>query len=339
VRLAALVDSPNHVCCRYRIAAFQPWLEQAGHALDLVSLPRRWWARWLLFRRLRGANVVVQRQLLPRWQLAILRRHVRHLLFDFDDAVFLRDSYSPRGLHHAGRLARFAATVRACDAVVAGNSFLAEQAARFVPADSVYVIPTCVDPASYPEGERNGDRVGDGRELVWVGSSSTLRGLHAIAPVLEEIGRRVPGTRLKIICDRFLELKHLPVIRCRWSQASEAAEIAAADIGIAWVPDDLWSKGKCGLKLLQYMAAGLPVIANPVGAHTEMVRQGVNGALVRTTEEWVEAVANLAADEPLRRRMGRASRIVLEAQYSVGVGAQRWLGLLGSLSRSTVVSA
>src|SRR5438128_7948627 len=142
MRLTALVDSPDHVCCRYRFAPFAPLFEAAGHALDLVSLPRRWWSRWRLFRNLRGATVVVQRHLLPGWQLALLRRNVRHLLFDFDDAVFLRDSYSPRGLHHLGRLARFAALVRACDAVVAGNAFLAGQAARFTPSERIHIIPT-----------------------------------------------------------------------------------------------------------------------------------------------------------------------------------------------------
>src|SRR5207253_3934259 len=117
---------------------------------------------------------------------------------------------------------------------------------------------------------------------------------------------------LKLICDRFLSLRHLPVVRCRWSQAGETAALADADIGISWVPDDLWSRGKCGLKVLQYMAAGLPVVANPVGVQAELVRHGENGFLARTPDEWAEAVGRLAHDPELRRRMGQAGRRLVE---------------------------
>ncbi len=229
--------------------------------------------------------------MLPGWQLFLLRRSVRTLIFDFDDAVFLRDSYSPKGLHHAGRLRRFAATIRACDAVVAGNRFLAEQAIRCATAARIEVIPTCVDPTQYPPVE---PRRSNDVQLVWVGSSSTLQGLQAVEPLLAEIGRGVPDVRLKLICDRFFEPRGLPVINCPWNAASEAAEIGSADIGIAHVPDDLWSRGKCGLKVLQYMAAGLPVVANPVGVHTEMVRHGETGFLAETPAQWVDAIARLA---------------------------------------------
>jgi glycosyltransferase involved in cell wall biosynthesis len=330
VHLTALVDSPQHVCCRYRLAAFRPHLESAGHTLELVRLPRSFWSRWRLFRSLHGGNVLLQRHLLPGWQLGVLRRHARRLLFDFDDSVFLRDSYSPKGLHHPGRLARFAATVQVCDAVLAGNTFLHDQAARWAGLHRVHVVPTCVEPARYPLG--GSDRAGVGVQLVWVGSSSTLQGLRAIAPMLEEIGRQVPGLRLKIICDRFLELRHLPVIACAWGAASEAGEIAAADIGMSWIPDDDWSRGKCGLKVLQYMAAGLPVVANPVGVHAEMVRHGENGFLAKTPTQWQEALAQLAHDPELRKRLGQAGRRRLEADYSVARGAARWLALLDDLA-------
>jgi glycosyltransferase involved in cell wall biosynthesis len=331
VHLTALVESPDHVCCRYRLAAYRPFLEHSGHSLDLLPLPRGGWARLRLFHRLRGTNVILQRKLLPRWQLAFLRRSVRTLLFDFDDAVFLRDSYARRGLHDARRLRRFAATMRACDAVLAGNSYLRDEATRWTEAGRVHVVPTCVDPDRYPLAEH----ASRGAELVWVGSSSTLRGLEAITPLLEELGQRVPGLRLKLVCDRFLELRHLTVVRCPWSETGEAAALAAADVGIGWVPDDLWSRGKCGLRVLQYMAAGLPVVVNPVGVHIEMVRHGENGFLASTPAACVEAIGRLAADPALRRRMGQAGRRRLETEYAVAVGAARWVAILDGLrSRS-----
>jgi len=329
-----LVEHPEHVCCRYRLAAFRPFLEQAGHTLELVTMPRRWWSRLGLFSRLRGANVIVQRRLLAGWQRTLLRRAARRLLFDFDDAVFLRDSYAAQGLHDRRRLRRFIGMVRCADAVIAGNAFLAEQAARWTAERSIQVIPTCVDPQRYPlKPIDNRLEVSEkpGLELVWVGSSSTLRGLQAIAPLLEEIGRSVPGVRLKLLCDRFLTLRQLPVVPTPWTEANEAAEIARADVGISWLPDDAWSRGKCGLKVLQYLAAGLPVIANPVGVQSEMVRHGETGFLARTPAQWIEAVRRLAGDAELRQRMGRAGRRLVEKHYSVTVGAARWVRLLERL--------
>lgn len=327
MQLVALVPAANHVCCRYRLAAFRPWLEADGHALALEALPAGAWARWRLFRRLRGMNVILQRTLLPGWQLALLRRHARRLIFDFDDAVFLRDSYSPKGLHDARRLRRFAATARACDAVIAGNNYLADEAARFIDRGRVEVVPTSIDPARYvPKAAP-----GAGDTLVWVGSSSTLQGLERIAPLLEEVARRVPGVRLKVVCDRFPRFAHLPVVECRWAEATEAAELAAADVGISWVPDDLWSRGKCGLKVLQYMAAGLPVVANPVGVQAEMVRPGETGLLATTAEEWVEAIRRLRGDAELRRRTGAAGRRSLEERYSLESGWRGWRRVLARI--------
>lgn len=324
-----LVESPEHVCCRYRLAAFRPFLERSGHTLDLRALPKGWWGRLRLFRELHGENILLQRRLLPGWQLARLRRAAGRLVFDLDDAVFLRDSYARRGLHDPRRLRRFAATVAACDAVAAGNSFLRAAAARWAGGNPVAVVPTCVDPQRYPLAAHVRGR-GDA-QLVWVGSSSTLRGLLEIEPLLEEMGRRIPGLQLKLVCDRFLRLSHLPVVPCPWSEEGETEALAAADIGISWVPDDLWSRGKCGLKVLQYMAAGLPVVANPVGVQCEMVRHGETGYLAQTPAQWIEAVDRLAHDPDLRRRMGRAGRCRVESRYRVEAGAARWLALFDRL--------
>jgi glycosyltransferase involved in cell wall biosynthesis len=360
--LTALVESIDHVCCRYRLAAFRPYLAQAGYHLDLRSWPRRW-CSWLRHEGdVRSADaIILQRKLLSTWRLHLLRRAARVLLFDFDDAVFLRDSYSPKGLRSPRRLQRFAATMETADLVVAGNAYLREQASRWNSAERIHTIPTCVDAASYPIAEHV--RAGAGAELVWIGSASTLRGLEAIRPVLEQLGKqdspspyplppttggegrvvhptlspppggegRVRGLRLKLVCDRFLSFRHLPVICSPWSQASEASALAEADIGISWIPDDLWSRGKCGLKILQYMAAGLPVVANPVGIQTDLVRHGETGFLAHTPAQWLEAIRRLAHDPQLRRRMGRAGRQRVESDFSVAAGAARWLTLLDGL--------
>jgi glycosyltransferase involved in cell wall biosynthesis len=332
VHLVALVESPEHVCCRYRVTAFRRHLEQVGHSLGLCCWPRSWWSRLHLHRQLRHADaVIIQRRLLARWQLLLFRRIVPFLLFDLDDAVFLRDSYAAAGLHSPQRLRRFAAVARAADAVVAGNSFLAAAAGRWTNSQRVHVIPTCVDPARYPVAPHC--RRGAGVQLVWIGSASTLQGLECIRPWLEELGQRQSGLILKLICDRFIQLHHLTVQACPWSESGEAEALASADVGISWVPDDLWSRGKCGLKVLQYMAAGLPVIANPVGVQAEMVRHGVTGFLAETPGQWLEAITRLALDPDLRRRQGQAGRRRVEVEFSVTTGAARWRTLLDELGQ------
>jgi glycosyltransferase involved in cell wall biosynthesis len=223
-------------------------------------------------------------------------------------------------------LGRFAALVRAADGVVAGNDFLNVQASRWTAPAKIHTIPTCVEPARYAVAEHW--RKGTGVQLVWLGSASTLQGLEKAQPILGQVSRACPGLHLKVVCDRFPRLRWLPILPCPWSEAGESAALAAADIGISWVPDDDWSRGKCGLKVLQYMAAGLPVVANPVGVQAEMVRHGETGFLATTPAQWADAVSCLAHDPRLRRRMGRAGRKRVETAYSVSQGAARWLTLL-----------
>jgi len=221
--------------------------------------------------------------------------------------------------------------MRAADLVLAGNLYLADAATRYATAERVRIVPTCVDPRAYPI--RN-NPAGDSIRLVWVGSSSTLHGLDRFREVLEAVGREVPGTRLKLICDRFLKFDHLPVDAVPWSADTEAAELADAEIGISWVPSDPWSRGKCGLKILQYQAARLPVVANPVGVQIDMVQNGITGVLAETAQEWVHAIARLAANPTLRKSLGNAGWKQVENQFSVTVGAKLWMDALATLAHS-----
>ena len=327
--LVALVDSASHVCCRYRIAAFRSHFEAAGYSLAVRELPRRLLPRLRALAAVRPFDaVVVQRKLLSLPELILLRRAARKLVFDFDDAIWLRDSYSGKGFHSGKRARRFRVVVSRCDLVVAGNRFLAAEAAKHNP--NVAVIPTCVNPAAYPTAPRT--RPDGPVRLVWVGSSSTLKGLEQHWWTLDAIGKAVPGVRLKVICDRFPRFDHLPLEAVPWSEETEAAEIAAADIGIGWVPDDPWSRGKCGLKVLQYQAAGLPAIANAVGVQADFVRDGETGFRATTTEEWVSAVRALAADAELRARLGAAGRKQVEDRYSIDAGGRMWIDALAGFA-------
>jgi glycosyltransferase involved in cell wall biosynthesis len=331
--ILALVKSHEHVCCRYRLAAFRPFLEDAGHRLEIRPISEALSWGWGKRGDLGKADaVVLQRKLLSTWQLKWLRRQARQLIFDFDDAVFLRDSYAPGGLHNPRLLRRFVRTMQAADFVVAGNTFLAQQAACWIDPRRIAVIPTCVDWARYPAARHVST---EACQMVWIGSSSTLRGMTHIRPMLEHLGRQIPGLSLKIICDRSLELEHMPVQFCPWSTQNEAADLAGSDVGISWLPDDDWSRGKCVLKVLQYMAAGLPVVANPVGAQATLVQHGVTGFLAQTPEEWHQALERLSQSPALRQRLGARGRQVVRTLYEVRQGADAWLKVLAPLAGMT----
>ncbi len=325
MKLLALVDSPDHVCCRYRIRAFAPAMERAGIGVDYRALGRGPFER---VRQLVASGrfdaVILQRKLLPGWQLGILRRAARRLIFDFDDAVLYRDSNDPRGPEDGRRRRRFAATVAAADAVLAGNDFLADCALRAgARVQDVHVIPTCVEPERYPKASVG---IAEGPiDLVWIGTGGTLKGLLQPREVWASLARNVPGLRLRVICDRFPEDFPIPIVPVAWSEAEEARQIAAGDVGVSWLPDDLWSRGKCGLKILQYQAAGLPVVANAVGCQVEMVRPGSNGFLADDATGWVEAMGRLMRDPELRRRMGEASRRDVERNYSVSAWSEAFV--------------
>jgi glycosyltransferase involved in cell wall biosynthesis len=328
VRVAALVESADHVCCRYRLAAFRAAFAAAGHTLQLAAFPDGWLRRGRMYRTLSTFDaVILQRKLLTGPEMAFLRRNVHKLIFDYDDAVWHRDSFAGKGIVCHKRERRFARTVRNSDVIVAGNEYLAEAARKCRPKGEVVVIPTCVEPARYPTAAHHKP----GLRLVWVGSGSTLRGLHVGRAVLEAVGRAVPEARLKLVCDQFLRFDPLPVKDVVWAEATEARQIATADVGIAWVPDDAWSRGKCGLKVLQYQAAGLPVIANRVGVHAEMVRDHDTGFLADTPAEWVAAAERLL-DPVLRKRLGAAGRKQVEDRYSVAAGGSAWADLLARLA-------
>jgi len=220
---------------------------------------------------------------------------------------------------------RFLATAGVVDHVVAGNEYLADLFRRR--GRPVTIIPTVVDPAPYwpkPHGET------DRPALVWSGSRSTMGYVRTIYPILAEAARRVPGLRLVLLNDDPLPDAPLPVEFVQWTHHIEPQSLVRGDIGIAPTPDDPWTRGKCGFKIVQYMAAGLPTIASPVGANAVLVQEGVTGFLPATDAQWIDAIVRLASDVNLRKKLGSAGRERVDRELNLDRAAEVWAGLLGS---------
>lgn len=327
MKLLALIEGLDHVCFRYRIQAFEPALAAHGWSLEAVPLSKHCLPRIRQLRRAAEADaVILQRKLLPLWQLRILRKAAKTLIYDFDDAIFHRDSYHPKGVESWRRQAYFWAAAYAADIITAGNDYLKNQAAAYVPAERVHYFPTCIEYARYRAARHW--RQGSEAKLIWIGQRSTLPSLSLAEPGLAAAAAALPGLELRVVSDVFPRLAGVAVVERAWSAATEAEELADADVGVSWLPDDGWSLGKCGLKVLQFMAAGLPVVANPVGAHCQMVVHGETGFLARTPHEWREAIETLAADPALRSRFGAAGRRLAKERYGVDGWSRRMVELL-----------
>lgn len=348
VSVCALVPYPVDTTPsqRYRIEQWLPILAAEGISVDLIPFadsallkilhkPGRWATKaagiGLAFLR-RAAQVAKAGRydviLIHRAACiagpAILERalalHRRPVVFDFDDAIFL--------LHTTEENKRFgwlkfpgktAALCRLSNQVIVGNAFLADYAYQH--NSQVTIIPSSVDTDYYHPAKR---KAHNNRIVVgWTGSSTSQTHLEAFAPMLKKLCEQ-NDIELRVHSDRVPVLPGVPFLWRPWSPTTEAEEIAQFDIGIMPMPDDPWSRGKCAMKALLYMAVEAATVCSAVGTNREVIRHGENGFLATTEEEFVARVEDLIKDPELRERLGKAGRRTVEDSYSMRHCAARF---------------
>ena len=241
------------------------------------------------------------------------------LVFDFDDAVFLRKISSFHSKFIFLKSPKKVATIcRISNHVVVGNSFLAKYASKF--NSSVTVVPTTIDTDKY----QLLDRKPHSKILTigWSGSFSTVKDLDTLREILQALAKQEPF-RLLVIGTPNYQIEGVNVKATPWRAETEVADLQAIDIGIMPLPDDEWSRGKCGLKALQYMALGIPTVCSPVGVNSEIVQDGKNGFLANTGQEWMEKLKLLLKAPQLRMKLGAAGRKTVEDKYSAQAQAPR----------------
>ncbi len=266
--------------------------------------------------------VVILRKTFSLSFLRLLRLCSKNLVFDLDDAVFCRSDGKPS----KSRQMSFEKVTSICDQVWAGNLYLADIAGQYNKA--VKILPTSLDYRKYLlEVEKNQDHF----DLVWIGSRSTQKYLKECLPVLESLSENIPNLRLKIVADFDLPTKRLKTVAVPWSDEVEAGALASAHVGITPMSDDPWTKGKCGLKVLQYMAAGLPVVSSPAGVNREIVKEGITGFLAENPDDWRKAIDKLFHDPALRDSMGKAGQQRVVDHFSVDATFRKMSECLNSL--------
>jgi len=328
---------------RFRVEQFLPRLEQAGFSCDVQFLDSRFWKRIWDYRRIAKYNiVVVQKKLFGSLELQQLRRHAEKLVYDLDDAIMLDST----GQKDNRRERRFRNMMRSADLVICGNLYLQDRAAQF--AENTVHLPTGIDTDTFSPEFHNptlpffkGEGRGEGVEfeetqpvtLGWTGSSSTNRYLNELFPVFLKFGNRI---QLKILSDSendfdYDKLGEVPYRFVCWKSEIEVDEARTFDIGLMPLPENDWTKGKCGFKAIQYLSLGIPAIVSPVGVNCEIVRRGVHGFHAKTNAEWAKSLEMLIVDEALRDRMGTAGREHVKRNYSVKILSVKMIEVLKKL--------
>ena len=324
---------------RYRVLQFLPYLEQRGtqftvHALhddhylaarysggasSPLYLARRTLSRLSVLATASSYDLVfIQKEMLPHFidlpEWFLWRSGVRYVV-DLDDAIHLMYKSGsmkrkiPRVLSHA-RL------------VLAGNRYLAEYASRY--AEHVVFFPTVVDTDKFHPRDSVEDRP---LTVGWMGTPETVKYLDAVMPALE---KAAANTRLSLLVvgAKAPAANGVTTRSKAWTQSGEADDLRAMDIGIMPLSHDEWSKGKCALKLIQYMSAGVPSVTSPEGSAVEFVRDGDNAWFATDPEQWSERLRLLAGSPEQREQMGQRARATVEAGYSLRVWGPRFVDTL-----------
>jgi glycosyltransferase involved in cell wall biosynthesis len=274
-----------------------------------------------------ASTVVVQRQVDLAPSLSLERAAVggRRLVYDVDDAVWL--SGRQTGGHPASVLKGAARKVRwlaeRAAQTIAGNEILAEHLAAY--SGRVTVVPSLVDPASY--AVRSHEQ-GEALTLGWIGSPTTAPYLERVASALARLAKESSRqVRLLVVGGSAAGLAGVEVEKRAWSLAAERRALAEMDIGLMPLEDTPWTRGKCAYKALQYMAAGIPAVADDVGVSAATI--GGAGYAVGDEGGWLEALRALGEDAGLRARLGEAGRRRVEEEFS----PQRWLPTIAAILR------
>lgn len=249
------------------------------------------------------------------------------IIFDFDDAIWLMDKNQNQGLFNLLKNPqKTSKIISLADKVIAGNTYLSGYAKNVNP--DVTIIPSTIDFEKYQlTSKKDKEKICIG----WTGSFSTIKHFETISVALEKIKNKYPDNiYFKLIGDPNYSNQTLNLKGISWKSETEVEDLSELDVGLMPLPDNEWTRGKCAMKGLQYMALEIPTIMSPVGVNSEIIQDGENGFLASTTDEWVDKLSQLIEDKDLRERLGKAGRKTVEKGFSVEANKDKWLNVFKS---------
>ncbi len=332
------VSGRDGASSRYRVYQLLPFLQENGYKAQVIpNLRVKSGVAGYLYTgkeekecieaASRADFIFIQKKLFSVRFLSRLYSLGKKIIFDLDDSIFT----SPKGdwsfITRLKVLRRLRKTASISTAVITGNEFL-ENRMILEGAKRVEVLPTVIDLTRYRT-----KTAGVSKQVVlgWIGSSVNHVYLDSLAGVLPVIAKEAGGMKLLVISDKDYAMDGIEVENLRWSEATEIEDLLKIDIGLMPLTDDIWTKGKCALKALQYMACGIPAVCSAVGANNEIIDDGVDGFLARDDAGWLQALRALIMHPEHRNTIGMAARDKVEREYSLGAIAPKYINLLESL--------
>jgi len=314
---------------RFRVEQYFPYLMAHQVEPKWQPITGSLAERLALYKGLPSYDVVcIQRRLFSPFEFYTIRKKSKKVLFDIDDAIMYRSSSSPRP-HSFSRWLKFRWIVRGSDAVTVGNQFLKDEVLKTDRRKEVFLVPTSIDTSIYPKKKQFSDQL----EVIlgWIGTKGNLKYLRTLEPVFETIAKRFPNVKLKIVSNDFYDSPFLPVIKKPWRLEDENEDLITFDIGLMPLNDDLWSRGKCGLKIIQYLSVGVPVVCTPVGINCDIVKDRENGFWAMGHQEWIDRLTALIQNPDLRYQMGLKGIELVEREYSLSVTSEKFFQVLQNL--------
>lgn len=348
----------NGASSRYRVFQYLPHLSELGvdctvqsfmdaGLYDLSTKPGRTVAKLLatvrsVCRRLaalwhwrRYDVIYLQRELFPfgpplveRW----LRRRGAVLIFDYDDALFIKKAsrYNPLATFFRAP-EKTLEVFRLVRLVVAGNDWLRDQAVAH--GAKAVTVEVAEDTARYVDREVS--PLSQQVTIGWLGSASTVKYLKLIEPVLQRIHQRYPHVRFELMGGGDFEMSGVPWELSSWSLDAEVKALARFDIGLMPLPDEDWAMGKSGGKARTYMAAGAVPVCSAIGYNLELIEHGRTGLLCETLEDWERALTSLILDAEMRRVIAINARKEVAVRFSPRSQAEKIkLALEDALSKA-----
>jgi len=343
---------------RYRVCQYIPYLEDSRIICHVYPAVPRWLHRFYFFSKNRCVKAIgmlcvllkrlCQVPLMLLYDVVFFQKPVlqsfypviewcarllkKKIIFDFDDAIFYR---SPKwGARPAGEQidVQFVRIMELADAVIAGNAYLARVASEY--STNVVLLPTVVNTLYYLPDPGRYARPGP-VVIGWMGSPTTAGYIERMGPVLQRLAEQFDYT-LKIVGAGTVTLPGVRTVCEDWSVDREREQLRSFDIGLAPLDDGEWSKGKCGLKVLVYMASGIPVVASPYGVNGEIIRDGENGLLAASDDEWLERLVALIRDAEMRKLIGESGRKTVEERYSLSAAGPELAAFLKEFGQQEV---